>query len=244
MARFFCGLIEKKAYTLNRKIKFMSKLKKICRKVVVPKNENSQENKYPDKIWIMWLQGYEKAPNIVKLCIDSIIKYAGSHEVIILNKNNLSQYVILPQFIVDKYNVGQIPDAIYSDIIRLYLLNEYGGTWIDSTIYCTDSFEELLKHNLLFFQSLRGRTGDIQLTSISNWFIRSKKPHNYLIRKLLYSLYEWYKHNNKSEYYFLFYIMHQVIIETDEECKKIWQEVPFYLNANVQMLLNEFVTNP
>jgi len=241
MARLFFGLIDKKALKLNKKIEFMSKLKKICSKVVVPQNEKSKENKYPNKIWTMWLQGYDKAPDIVKLCIDSIIKYSGNREVIILDKNNLSEYVSLPQFIVDKYNAGIISNALYSDIIRTYLLYYYGGTWIDSTIYCTDSLDGLLSNELLFFQSLRGRNGDVQLTSISSWFIHSKNPSNYLLKKMLYCFYNFFEQNHKSKYYFLYYIIHQVLIDTDEECKKIWQDIPFYLNANVQLLLNEFV---
>ena len=41
---------------------------------------------------------------------------------------------------------NKIPIAIFSDILRLNLLKQYGGVWVDSTIYLTldnDYYENL-----------------------------------------------------------------------------------------------------
>ena len=41
-------------------------------------------------IWIsfVWWQGLEQAPNLVKVCVDSIKKNAGDHRVIVLTEDN------------------------------------------------------------------------------------------------------------------------------------------------------------
>lgn len=85
-------------------------------------------------VWVLWLQGYDNAPPIVKKCIDSI-KAGTSHPVHLLTSDNISDYIALPDYITEKYSKGIITHAQMSDIIRMSLLAEYGGIWIDATVY-------------------------------------------------------------------------------------------------------------
>ncbi len=57
---------------------------------------------------------------------------------ILLNDQNLADYIRLPDYIEKKKDTGQIPIARYANLIEFALLEHYGGTWIDSTVYLTD----------------------------------------------------------------------------------------------------------
>ena len=46
----------------------------------------------PKKIWLFWQQGYETAPELVKKCKDSVLKYNSNLEVVVLD-NSISKRV-------------------------------------------------------------------------------------------------------------------------------------------------------
>lgn len=92
---------------------------------------------YADCIWVCWWQGLDQAPEIVKVCVESIKRNAGKHPVIILTEDNYRQYVDIPQWVEEKKNKGIITRTNYSDLLRLSLLAKHGGMWLDATFYCT-----------------------------------------------------------------------------------------------------------
>ena len=101
------------------------------------KNKKLPKSEYSDCIWVCWWQGLERAPELVKVCVDSIKRNAGNHRVIILTDDNYKQYVDIPKWVEEKRNKGIISRTHYSDILRLSLLAQHGGMWIDSTFFCT-----------------------------------------------------------------------------------------------------------
>ncbi len=116
--------------------------------------------KYPlhergcDKIWVLWLQGEDKMPLIPRMCLRSIRKYAGSHEVVLLSINNLHKYYTLPPRIKHLYEQGNITAAHLSDIIRIGLLSTHGGFWIDSTMFLTkDIDDEIINRDFFSMKS-------------------------------------------------------------------------------------------
>ena len=50
-----------------------------------------QEDNYP--IWVMWWQGENKMPEVVKICYASILKNAGSHPVNLITNCNYEKYL-------------------------------------------------------------------------------------------------------------------------------------------------------
>ena len=94
-------------------------------------------HKGEDIIWICWLQGKENAPDIIKCCLNSVKENSRDFLVKIINESNLDSYVTLPDYIIRKWKQGIIPNALFSDLIRLELLIKYGGLWLDSTVLMT-----------------------------------------------------------------------------------------------------------
>ena len=234
MARLLLDLfVHKNVVKLNREWKLSDKLKKYlkCVENLPEYSDLPDDNPYPNKIWTMWLQGYDAAPPIVKACINSIKKYSDGREVIILTEDNLSKYVKLPDFIEEKYKKGFITRTHYSDLVRLELLKCYGGTWIDSTIYCVNSLGEYTSDP---FVITINRITDRPL-NITSYYIHSER-NNYLIKCIQECLYDYWRHNNKLVEYFLLHFFHFLLVNYNQKCKEIWQKVPFRLNQTSKLL--------
>lgn len=130
-------------------------LKKVCpksyAKLVNGDYDDIDQSTIPDLslnnnvIWTMWWQGEEKAPEIVKVCINSMRKHSNGHKVIVLDAENYTNYVKLPQIIVERLKEGELDktnlrnitldQTQVSDIVRTYLMYNYGGIWADATMF-------------------------------------------------------------------------------------------------------------
>lgn len=88
-----------------------------------------------DPIWVFWYQGFDQAPVLVQQCLKSLKKNSGKHPVIELDQDNFMKYVEIPKYIMEKFYAGKISVTQFSDILRVSLLEKYGGCWSDATIY-------------------------------------------------------------------------------------------------------------
>lgn len=93
-------------------------------------------------IWVCWLDGVENAPPLVKRCIKSISLHANGHPVHIITWENSSEYIEIPQILKDRMANGEIGLAHYSDVLRVCLLEKYGGLWLDATVFCNRDLPE------------------------------------------------------------------------------------------------------
>ncbi|MBS5431254.1 MAG: capsular polysaccharide synthesis protein [Lachnospiraceae bacterium] len=113
-------------------------------------------------IWVCWLDGIENAPPLVRRCVDSIYRHANSHPVNLITWEKISDYVDMPPFLKDKVLRKQMGCAHYSDILRVFLLEKYGGIWLDATIFCSrDLPEEYFTYNFFSCKSDRATSGCI-----------------------------------------------------------------------------------
>ena len=125
-------------------------------------NPDVRKNK---TIWILWTQGIEHAPLLVQKCYATIETFKDDYDVVLLTKENINQYVRLPEHVEQLYEEGKMSEALHSDMIRLYLLINYGGIWRDATCYQTASYPDYVKHASFFMFSaslLSGYTSPIR----------------------------------------------------------------------------------
>lgn len=184
-------------------------------------SQKSFDKKKSNKVWICWMQGLENAPKLVQRCVASIQKNLPDRDIVLITEKNYSQYVEFPEHIMNKFAKGIISPTHFSDLLRLELLTRYGGTWIDSTVYCTspDIPSYMLDSNLFVFQGLKPIDGHVM--QISNWFITSE-THNELLELTKYLLYKYWGKYDYVKDYFIFHLMFQLAIETYPEK---WKEV-------------------
>lgn len=171
--------------------------------------EKAGENSY---IWFCWLQGMDQAPEMVKVCLESQKRMFGDR-IVVLDDKNYKEWVTLPDYIEEKYRKGRIPSALFSDLLRLELLIEHGGTWIDSSVLFTTplseedggiyypTIDEIRNSELFIFRYFRkGR-----VTGMSNWFIHAK-PHNALLMDVRDMLLAYWRDYNCTVEYYIFHL--------------------------------------
>ncbi len=119
-------------------------LKSSLSSVIDKINDNTTNGIYVDNapIWVCWWTGEETAPPLVKRCIRSIRENAGKHPVNFIDQNNYSDYLDIPDYIINKVEANQICLANFSDYLRVSLIDKFGGLWIDATIFVSDVIPE------------------------------------------------------------------------------------------------------
>jgi mannosyltransferase OCH1-like enzyme len=223
--RFFSNILEKRICQKRDK-DTLHFLKRYLHKTVKLSNCYNPVKDLKPCIWTCWLQGYNNAPPIVKTCINSMRKYAGEYEVIILTEETINDYVSMPDFILKKYKAGIISKAHFSDLLRTLLLINYGGVWLDATVLLTQPIPQtILSQGLFMFQSSILHN-DIQPCSI--WFICAQK-NNPILLKIFEILTSFWNDNEKLINYFIFHVTVQLIITNDNELKCLWKKM-FYKN--------------
>lgn len=185
-----------------------------------------KSEKSTDKVWVLWWQGEENMPQVVKLCLESVKKHTSGREVIVLNEKNYDKYVNIPDYIVKKYKKGIIGHAHMSDVLRTFLLREYGGTWIDATMFVSSPFEEVVKgYDFYTINVYRKESACITKGKWVISFMHVGCTHT-VIFELLKDLYQacWKEHNVALTYLFMDYFIkfaYESIPSIKEEIDKI-----------------------
>jgi Capsular polysaccharide synthesis protein len=144
----------------------------------------------PKKIWFLWYQGLSEAPLVVKKCYESWQKYNPDWEVIFLEENNLTDY-ITPSLSPEK--LCQLSKNHQSDLLRLELLEKYGGVWVDSTTICRIPLDKWLEDYTQagFFTFIHNTRGYGWIVS---WFLAAEKS-NPIISKMTQKFSSFYENN-------------------------------------------------
>jgi len=195
-------------------------------------------------IWQFWYQGIdENTPKLVNVCLNSVKKHSKGYETIILSKENINDYIELPDFVWKKLGTGGYDVTKLSNLVRLYLLSAYGGVWLDATIYLTKPIEETWLQND-FFALQRSETAPPDLKIFTkfdpiglSWesasYVRMQnsfmiaKPNNKIIDDLLSILLEYWKKEEQTRHYFFFQICFNRMMQNDE-WKKLNCEIVCY----------------
>ena len=181
--------------------------------------EEIQPVNQPQTVFTMWWQGEAEMPPIVKACVKSLDKIG--RKVIVITKDNYSDYVSLPDYIISLATSGKMCLAHFSDIIRTYLLVKYGGVWIDSTVYIAREVPSYMTDDFFVFkQSPQLR----ECRSYGNWWIASPPANDILIEVLAY-LYCYWQHHDVAMHYYIYHIFFRKIIDDNPKYKQIIDSV-------------------
>ena len=173
-------------------------------------------------IYILWLQGFNNAPEIVRKCVKSWIYYNKDWKVVLLTEKNLNKYINLNSHIENILSNTEINKCHLADIIRVILLNKYGGVWADATTFCNKPLNTWLPEHSTQGFFVFEKPGKDRL--ISNWFIYSEK-NNYVIKKWCEETINYYKKNKKAHTYFIHHYLFGNLYKKDLNFKKKWDNV-------------------
>ncbi len=163
-----------------------------------------------DEVWVCWLQGFESAPELVKVCVARMQALFGEELVHIVTEDNLDDFVALPGCVMDKWHNGAITNTHFSDLLRNELLIEHGGLWLDSTVFLSGGLPSYVEDSPLFMYS-HMNIDDITIC-YNNWLIKANKNDNTL-RSLQAILMRYWEDNDRISDYFLWHLCLTLLLE-------------------------------
>ncbi len=202
---------------------YLKKYLYVDKMAINPTHYAPHDNIPDNPIWTMWWQN--TPPQLIQMCLNSIKRFYP--DAIIINRENFSQYVEIPDHIIDKHKQGIISDAHLSDWIRVSLLERYGGTWIDASCLMLAQIPQfIMKQSFFILQNPNKK-------DVSNFFIHAEK-NNHLIRTMRIFLEEYWKSENTAIDYLFFHYFFMILCENSNTCKQIYQSQVPYLNSNIK----------
>lgn len=171
-----------------------------------------------DLIYCFWSQGFDDAPDVVRFCHRRLLE-RSSREVLSLDSESMAKLVQLPAFIDDR---PRIRHAHRAGLLRLELLLQSGGSWIDADcLVMSDVGEELdrLRQGAGFFAFDKWRT------TLRNW-IMSARPDHYLLRMQRAALHHYWRLHNKPMDYLAFHYIWEALTILDDRFGREWAATP------------------
>lgn len=200
------------------------------------RNDTAEDFQQPYPVWVCWWQGEDAMPEVIKMCYTQLLKNANGHQINLITKNNYKDFITLPDYILKKvrddkgkFSNGFISLTHLSDIIRVTLLAQYGGLWIDATLY---TFKNLPDFGSELFSLRRLNTKDMVGESRwSGFFLyagKSRKLFNFV--KDLFFAY-WKNNDQIIDFFFIDYCM-MLAYKHLPDIKTMIDDIPFS-NPNI-----------
>ena len=226
---FLAQKSDKMFYDFRRKIllDFVLKLRKEAQLVDSSNEKEEETTEFPKMIWTMWQQGEAQMPKTVKASIKTIKDFAQRNgcDFHLLTNDNLEYFINIPKDITEKYKNKELSAAHYSDIIRFSLLYQYGGIWMDATLfvspYATVKMFEgnffSLNHPPTYPEQMERTIGDFKW---SGFFLAGQKGGSHF--KHIRDLYLYYVRKYPV---FIHYLMMDYFILSEYKCKPYFENL-------------------
>ena len=226
---FLAQKSDKMFYDFRRKIllDFVLKLRKEAQLVDSSDEKEEVVTEFPKMIWTMWQQGEAQMPKTVKASIKTIKDFAQRNgcDFHLLTNDNLEYFINIPKDITEKYKNKELSAAHYSDIIRFSLLYQYGGIWMDATLfvspYATVKMFEgnffSLNHPPTYPEQMERTIGDFKW---SGFFLAGQKGGSHF--KHIRDLYLYYVRKYPV---FIHYLMMDYFILSEYKCKPYFENL-------------------
>jgi hypothetical protein len=172
-------------------------------------------------IWTCWFQGRQAAPELVQKCMQSWEERNPGWGFRCLDAQTIPRYVDLSQHL--DLSRQSITAASLSDILRVLLLHEYGGVWVDATTFCNVPLDDWLPaaaHTGFFAFSYPGL-----FHPFDSWFLAAE-PGNTLLAKLATRVVRYWRGRERSDEYFWIYRQFGELCANDRQAFQAWQAVP------------------
>lgn len=167
----------------------------------------------PKIIWCCWFQGREQAPHLVRSCLHSWEARNPGWEVRCLDRHSVARYApALTDFDLDSRSVTA---ASLSDIVRLSLLHEYGGVWVDATVFCNRPLDEWLPGHMAegFFAF------DRPDRPLASWFLAAA-PYDPVIARWFAAAMDYWENRSETDDYFWVHNLFGALLATDAQSQR------------------------
>jgi len=176
----------------------------------------------PKIIWTLWLQGWDRAPQIVSSCLRTWRKHNVGWDIRALSLPDIV-HVLNGDPLISLATSKDLRPEAFSDAVRIALLRRYGGVWIDSTCYCLKPLDEWLHDRLPigFFAFANPRPDRM----LSSWFLAAVE-NNYIVEKWYDLTFEYWSTRSVRDHYFWFHELFAVGYGASPQFRAIWDGTP------------------
>jgi hypothetical protein len=166
---------------------------------------------------MLWLQGEDEAPPLVTASFASWRTLNPSWEIVVLDQDTMHDYVELPDL------PNHVQPSHVADIVRLQVLNRYGGVWTDATTLCLRPLDTWLDHVTPtgFFAFAKPQP----LRALANWFIAAEKQSPFVDAWLRWSR-AYITCERKPASYFWQHHTFNWLLRRNRALRKAWRETP------------------
>lgn len=176
----------------------------------------------PKIIWVNWFQGWGSAPALTKSCYESWVRRNPNWQVVALSNKNISNYVDLYADFPSIRGSWLSAQAL-SDLLRISLLKQHGGLWVDATVWCARQLDEWLPEVAQTgFFAFERPAADRMLAS---WFLAAGPKNEQVARWHSYCLKYWTQREVEDEYFWFHYRFAEAY-EEDSELRRMWDSIP------------------
>lgn len=203
--------------------------------------KKTKKNLDPNCIWIYWAQGWDNPPFHVEFCKNSVLKNANGRNVILISDENYRDYVEIPDYIEYKKKEGKITITHFSDILRFSLLADYGGLWLDASMFVMRPLEDhIYKKNFYTIKLKRDFTNN-KIISKCRWTVScigaANKNYELFILGRNFFFNYWKKETMLINYFWMDYFI-DIILRENSKIKNDLQEID-YINQGIYELFND-----
>ena len=213
----------------------------------------------PKVVWMYWEQGWDEAPPVVRECRRSWKHHNPGWEVRCLDGATVREYFDFaawmprdggrPRWVWNlrraahdarhRLRAGRprrrmigtrsVSVQARADVLRLHLLNRYGGVWADATVWCHRPLDDWIRSCLdggyCSFVNEQERSRNAELLRWTSWFLIARKNH-YVMQRLLEAAREyWTRHTVEDEYFWCFVLFNR-LYRDDERFRAYCDAVP------------------
>jgi hypothetical protein len=172
-------------------------------------------------IWTCWFQGRHNAPDLVQRCITSWEVQNPEWQVRCLDATTVGRYLDMDSFV--DLTRQTLTAASLSDMIRILLLHEYGGVWVDATVCCNQPLDAWLASacGTGFFAFSAPAPGRL----LSSWFLAAE-PNNQLVSRWAAMAVNYWRERTETDDYYWFHHLFGILCQVNPEARTAWDRVP------------------
>jgi hypothetical protein len=175
------------------------------------------ESSFDQPIFIYWAQGFDAAPPLVRACRDALVASNPGERVHELTDATIGAYVDVPEGLRAALGDNK---THFSDLLRLLLLEKFGGVWVDSTCYVAEPLrprlDELLGKGSVFAFNYHG-------PYISSWLLAAR-PGSYAMHLWRAAMFHWWEQRGELIDYFLLHHFFEMLYRLDRRFGEEWDE--------------------
>ncbi len=168
-------------------------------------------------IFVYWGQGFDQAPPLVRACVAALSANNPGERVHLLTDADLAYYVDVPEDLAVALAGNK---THFSDLLRLLLLEKFGGIWVDGTCFVAEPLrphiDGALAKGSVFAFNYHG-------PYLSSWLLAAR-PGSYVMHLWRAAVFLWWEKRAELIDYFLLHHFFEMLHHLDPRFRAEWDE--------------------